>query len=214
MAKPRSPATRRQESAEFTQKVILEAARELFATQGYPATTVVDIAARARVAVATVYTSVGGKPTLLRALIQAGVQDPETARTQAAIQASSDPAEILRLLAAGTRHGNEQHAETVRLMATTAHVAPSASEAVREATESYREALHVVAVRLNELGALRAGLTVERAAHVLWFYFGLNAWSQLVDGGWSWDEAERWLIESATSALLSLPVAPATNTEA
>lgn len=91
-----------------------------------------------------------------------------------------------------------------------ANVAPNTSEMVREATEAYREALRVVAARLAELGALRAGLTVERAAHVLWFYFGLQAWSQLVEQGWSWDEAERWLVESAKAALLARPVAPTT----
>ncbi|MBM0204160.1 TetR family transcriptional regulator [Micromonospora sp. STR1s_5] len=88
----RTRASRRQESAEQTRQLILDAAQDLFITQGYAATTVNDIAARARVAVATVYTSVGGKPTLLRALIEAGVNDPETAQNVAAIAVAPTPA--------------------------------------------------------------------------------------------------------------------------
>jgi AcrR family transcriptional regulator len=203
MADVRPRPTRRQESAEFTRKVILDAARELFTSQGYTATTVNDIAARARVAIATVYTSIGGKPTLLRALIEISVNDPDKARTLEAIRASSDPDEILRLVAAGTRHSHQRDHQTIRLMLTAASVAPSAAEVARDGAAAYRRALRVAAVRLDELSALRPGLTVERATDVLWFFFGLQGWAQLVDdSGWSYDEAERWLVARAVEALL------------
>ncbi|PWR05845.1 TetR/AcrR family transcriptional regulator [Micromonospora acroterricola] len=200
-AQPR--ASRRQESAEQTRRLILEAAQDLFITQGYAATTVNDIAARARVAVATVYTSVGGKPTLLRALIEAGVNDPETARTVAATAVAADPGEVLRLVGAGTRHGHQSRPDTIRLMRAAAGMTASAAAAARDGAAAYRQALRVGAVRLNDLRALRPGLTVEQATQVLWFYFGLHSWPQLVDeGGWSYDEAERWLVDRAGEALL------------
>ncbi|MBM0204161.1 hypothetical protein JNW90_14360 [Micromonospora sp. STR1s_5] len=79
----------------------------------------------------------------------------------------------------------------------------SAANAARDGAAAYRQALRVGAVRLDELSALRPGLTVEQATQVLWFYFGLHSWPQLVDeGGWSYDEAERWLVDRATEALL------------
>ena len=56
---------RRQEQAEATRQAILDAARALFIERGYAGTTVADIAAVARVAVPTVYASVGTKPSIL-----------------------------------------------------------------------------------------------------------------------------------------------------
>ncbi|MER7893443.1 TetR/AcrR family transcriptional regulator [Micromonospora sp. NPDC094482] len=203
MAAAQPRASRRQESAEQTRRLILEAAQDLFITQGYATTTVNDIAARARVAVATVYTSVGGKPTVLRALIDAGVHDPETARNVAAIAVAAEPREVLRLIGVGTRYGHQSRPHTIQLMRAAPGMTASAAAAARDGAAAYRQALRVGAARLDELSALRPGLTVEQATQVLWFYFGLHSWPQLVDeGGWSYDEAERWLVDRATEALL------------
>ena len=61
--------TRRDEYAAATRQAILDAARKLFAERGYFATKVDDIAAKARVAPATVYAVTGGKYGLLTELI-------------------------------------------------------------------------------------------------------------------------------------------------
>jgi AcrR family transcriptional regulator len=58
----------REEQARRTRLAILDAARLLFTEQGYAATTIAQIAAAARVAVDTVYASVGTKPVLMRLL--------------------------------------------------------------------------------------------------------------------------------------------------
>ncbi|MDQ4092565.1 MAG: TetR/AcrR family transcriptional regulator, partial [Actinomycetota bacterium] len=49
---------------------MLEAARELFTTRGYAATTVGQIAERAGVAVDTLYATGGRKPVLLREVFE------------------------------------------------------------------------------------------------------------------------------------------------
>jgi AcrR family transcriptional regulator len=64
----RYDATRRRAAAEETRRAVLAAARELFARQGYAATSVAAIAAEAGVAVDTVYSSVGRKPQVLLAV--------------------------------------------------------------------------------------------------------------------------------------------------
>jgi hypothetical protein len=64
-------------------------------------------------------------------------------------------------------------------------------------------ALTVIARRLDELGALKHGISAERGADMLWFYFGPNAWYSLVgDRGWTFGQAEEWLRESARRDLL------------
>lgn len=197
-------ATRRQDSAAYTRQLILEAARDLFAERGYSATTVQDVAARAGVAVATVYTSVGGKPILATELIGAAVASPEAGESLAGVAASDDPAEVLRLVAQGTRMVNEQSGTTVELMISASVTVPEIAEASGQAIREYRDALRMIAERLDVLSALRPGLTVDRAADILWFYFGLYAWRQLSkDTGWTFDEAQEWLRQRAVEALLA-----------
>ena len=65
MSRAKYHSERRQEQAEATRQAILDAARALFIERGYAGTTVADIAAAARVAVPTVYVSVGTKPAIL-----------------------------------------------------------------------------------------------------------------------------------------------------
>src|SRR6266581_4160100 len=63
----------REEQARRTRLAILDAARLLFTEQGYAATTIAQIAARARVAVDTVYAAVGTKPVLMRLLVEVAI---------------------------------------------------------------------------------------------------------------------------------------------
>ena len=58
----------RAQQAAATRKAVLDAARELFVEQGYGATTVDQIAARAGVSKPTVFTAVGNKQTVLSAV--------------------------------------------------------------------------------------------------------------------------------------------------
>ena len=74
-----SPLRRRQ--AHATRSAVLAAARELFLEQGYGATTVEQVAARAGVSKPTVFTAVGNKQTLLkvvRDVAMAGDDEPVT----------------------------------------------------------------------------------------------------------------------------------------
>jgi AcrR family transcriptional regulator len=203
MRTPRHLATRRVESAAHTRKIILDAARELFVRRGYPATTVGEVAAAAGVALATVYTSVGAKPLLLKAIIETGANDPNTARTVEAVRTATDPRAVIELIAAGTRHGNETHRDTLELLVRNADADELIAATVAEALAYYRRSLRAAAARLARLPALRTGLSVERATDVLWFYFGLHSWQRLVgDCGWSFDRAQHWLAERAAEALL------------
>jgi AcrR family transcriptional regulator len=71
-------ASRRQEGAERTRLAILAAAKDLFAENGYAATSVQAVADRAGVAVDTVYAKVGRKPELLLAVHDMALADAPT----------------------------------------------------------------------------------------------------------------------------------------
>jgi AcrR family transcriptional regulator len=80
--KRRYDASRRRAAAERTRAAVLRAARELFTTRGYAATSVAEIARSAGVSVDTLYETVGRKPQLLLA-----VHDMELAGADAPLEA-------------------------------------------------------------------------------------------------------------------------------
>lgn len=113
-----------------------------------------------------------------------------------------DPEQILQLLADATRSVRQEHLDTARILLATAPNEPVAAEGLKIITPHVRDSLVLVATRLAELGALRDGLTVERAIHILWFYFGYQGYLVLIDSGWSFDEAAAWLRDQSSRALL------------
>jgi AcrR family transcriptional regulator len=193
---------RRQQAAAATREAIIEAALELFACQGYARTTVAQIAEAARVATNTVYTSVGGKPQLLAAITESGTGDPDVAETLTAVARTSDPAEVIRLTAAGTRQVNERRAKAVAVLLDSAQADPAAAEMLQVTVRYYRETLGTLAGRLEDLGAVQSP-DLNRAADIFWYLFGWTSWRTLItDLGWSWDDAEQWLAQRGIDALL------------
>jgi AcrR family transcriptional regulator len=193
---------RRQQAAAATREAIIEAALELFACQGYARTTVAQIADAAQVAANTVYTSVGGKPQLLAAITEGGTGDPDVAETLSAVARATDPAEVIRLTAAGTRRVNQRRAKAVAVLLDSAQADPAAAEMLRVTVRYYRDTLATLARRLEDVGAVQPH-DLNRAADVFWYLFGWMSWRILVtDLGWSWDEAEQWLTQRGIDALL------------
>jgi len=193
---------RRQQAAAATREAIIEAALELFACQGYARTTVAQIADAAQVAANTVYTSVGGKPQLLAAITESGTGDPDVAETLTAVARTSDPAEVIRLTAAGTRQVNERRAKAVAVLLDSAQADPAAAEMLQVTVRYYRETLGTLAGRLEDLCAVQSP-DMSRAADIFWYLFGWTSWRTLItDLGWSWDDAEQWLAQRGIDALL------------
>jgi AcrR family transcriptional regulator len=194
------PLTRRQEYAAATRAAITEAARELFAQQGFFATKVEDIAARARVAPATVYTSVGGKHALLALLMEQLASWQPRERTFERIADAPTSHEVLAALAQGTRSTREEWADVQRIITETAPHDEAASIVHAERLKRYRAALDTVVDRLATL----EGPTFDRdrAAAILWFYFGPSSYLPLHEGfGWSYAETETWLLAQCEHAL-------------
>jgi AcrR family transcriptional regulator len=193
---------RRQQAAAATREAIIDAAQELFATQGYVCTTVAQIAEAAQVAANTVYTSVGGKPQLLAAIMEGGAGDPGVAETLTAVARTTEPTEVIRLTAAGTRRVNERRAKAVAVLLDSAQADPAAAEMLQVAVRRYRDALATLARRLEDLGAVEPS-DLNRTADVFWYLFGWMSWRILItDLQWGWDEAEQWLAQRGIDALL------------
>ena len=194
---------RREHGAAETRRDLMTAAQRLFGRSGYAKVTVADIAREAGTAVKTVYASVGGKAEILREIVEGAVRRSGAEETVARVRATGDAAACLAVLAHGTRMGNEGQRETIAILFSAIPVHESAETLWEQATTLYRGALRDIAEHLHGLGALRAGMTVDRCADLLWFCFGPQAWRPLVDDcGWTWDEAEAQLAATAAALLL------------
>jgi AcrR family transcriptional regulator len=195
--------TRRDEYAAATRQAILDAARKLFAERGYFATKVDDIAAKARVAPATVYAVTGGKYGLLTELISIWTTDPMVETTNTHMIAMTDPVGIVRELAAGSRRMREQYEDIMRVVLATAPHDEAVAKVLANATSVYRQAFVPIAERLAKLGALRRGIDVAAAVDLFWFYFGYTSYFTLHDDNdWSYERAEHWLADQACRELL------------
>jgi AcrR family transcriptional regulator len=181
----------------------LSRARDLFLTRGYAATTVPEIARAARVATQTVYASTGGKAAMFAELLQPAINDPTAAQAMTAARQATDPGQVLALCATAARHGQERYWDVVYGLIRRPPDDELAQQATANVAAKCMEALAVIAQRLDQLGGLRPGISPGRGADMLWFYFGPNAWYSLVgDRGWTFDQAEQWLLEAARRDLL------------
>ncbi len=190
----------RAESALATRTEILRAAEELFAEHGYAQTTIAGIAERAQVAVNTVYTSVGGKPALVDALVHNSTADAIIDTALSEIHAETDGRRILHLIAESASEVTQRHSTILRILVDNASANPAVADAAGFAERRYKERLAIVADHLVALGAVDADAAwIEQ---ILWFYFGFAAWATVRELGWDWPYAATWLADQAASALL------------
>lgn len=200
---PGSRRTRRDVAAEATRDEILRAARRLFADQGYAVTTVGEIAREAGVAVQTVYSSVGSKAALVLALndlidAEGGVGD-----TAHEIATADDPKILLAAGVRLTRTLNERCGDIVRVLMAAEPSDPDVATAVRDGMRRHQEGATQLARRLDRLGALPPGTTVDQATASFAVMTSPDGWRQLTeDLGWTFDRAEVWLADALCRLLL------------
>jgi AcrR family transcriptional regulator len=196
-------STLRAQAAADTRRTILDTAMRLFVERGYSKVTVNDIAAAASIATATVYASAGGKAAILATLIEEAMGDPIVEETLSAVRKSRSGEEVLRAAAHGVRVDNERYHDIIEVMKNAAALDAAATDILQRSDIGYRQALAEIARRLRTIKALKVGINEGRATDILWFFLGREAWHLLTaDCRWSWDEAERWLMEQASNALV------------
>ncbi len=193
----------RAQAARSTREAILRSARTLFAEQGYARTSVAAIAEHAGVALNTVYTSVGAKPALIRALAEEGSSDTMIESALDRIDTETDGAAILLIAATSTAQVTREHADMLEVLLDNRTSEPAVDAVASEAIELYRARLARIGRRLETIGVLRDDLDATQAADVLWFYFGTSAWTTTRELGWDWERATTWLHAQAVNALLS-----------
>jgi AcrR family transcriptional regulator len=198
------PLTRRGR-AQATHWRIVKAAYESFCERGYAGTTMAHVAERAGVAVQTVYFVFHTKPALLSRAFDFAVMgegEPRIPQQQpwyGRMIAEPD-------LEAALRHMVEGVGEIIRRVTPLYLIVRANRDSDPETAsvgafhedwraDGYRQMLDVLVTK----APLRAGLSTERANHLLLLYVGMDVYHALVDtDGWTHDEWVDWTV--ATTA--------------
>jgi AcrR family transcriptional regulator len=205
--KPRSySSTVRREQAAQTRARIVDAAGALFLEQGYPRTTVKQIAERSGVAPDTVYATFGSKVRVLTGLIDArlapqgdaNVTDRPEAR---AVREALDPREQLHAFARDIAAISARVRPVYEMLRTAASVEPDVAPVFAEMDGHRFDNMRRVAGWLAERGPLR--VDVDRAAETIFALASPDVARMLCDGrGWSTEQYAEWLEDALVRTLL------------
>ena len=197
----------RQERARHTRDQITDIARELFLANGYADTTVAAIATAAHVSVETIYKSFGGKPGLVRAIIEKGLAGegpvPAEQRSDQIRDTEPDPRRILIAWGAFTAELAPRVAAIYLLARDAAAGDPDVAALVDEINAARLKRMTVNARGLATAGHLRPGITVEQAADIAWAYSSAELYELLVTRrGWPAERYGQFIAQALIAALL------------
>lgn len=197
-----SPARQRQ--AEQTRARILAAARELFRSPGYAATTVDAVAAAAGVSAKTVEAAFGSKRGVLAALVDPLATAGPPRDLVDRLRETADPRHRLRLVAELCQRTYEASQPEFELMRNASAVAPEIAAVARQ-VESRRHANQArLAHYLQQQRHLRTGLTPEAATDIIWALTSYDLYRALVnEQRWPAVRYQNWLADTLAETLLN-----------
>jgi AcrR family transcriptional regulator len=218
MAEPVKPtrrydSPRRRQQAADTRRDILVAAQELFTQQGFAATTMAAIAARAGVALKTVYLAFETKSGLLRELWHLLLRGDDEQLPVGErlwyqeVLAARDPVEQLRLNARNSRAVKERAAALMAVIRDAAPLDPETAALWDRIQREFYANQRAIVEALHARAALAPGLGVTRATDILWTLNHPDVWALLVGArGWTPEQFERWFADASCTQLLAAAV--------
>jgi AcrR family transcriptional regulator len=209
-------STLRAEQAAATRSRILESARTLFTEQGYPATTLDQVAQVAGVATDTVLHVFGSKKGLLRAVLDVtiggdheqvavlGREGPQAMRRE------TDQRRQIAMLAVGITEQLERIRPVDDILRSAAVVDPDAS-ALRDDIQlrQRREAMTQIVTWITDNGDLKNHMRVEEATDIVWTLTSPEVHQLLRQHcGWDTERYQAWLRDTLAAALLPTGTRP------
>jgi AcrR family transcriptional regulator len=203
----------RDQQVQATRRAVLQAARQLFITQGFRATTIEQIAQQAGVSKPTVFNAVGNKQALLRAVRDvaiAGDDEPvPVARRPMTdrIRAEPDQRRAIELLAQHLSGVARRYAQINEVL----HAAADGGEEDLRQLWETEEDQRLTGARfwvdtLASKGPLRPGLGHADAVDVMWLLMSPDQYYRLVHRRqWSGQKYQRWLAASIAALVTGHP---------
>jgi AcrR family transcriptional regulator len=200
----------RAQQADATRRAVLNAASELFIAQGYGATTLDQIAARAGVSKPTVFSAVGNKQTVLSAVRDVAMAGDDEKLSMVErplaeeIRQEPDPHRAVELLARLFTGVGRRYARIDEVLRGAAHSGESGLRELWQTSEDQRlTGARIWATCLFDKGPFRDGMDVDTATDLLWLHMAPDLYHRLVHvRGWSHNRFQRWLHDTLTFLLL------------
>lgn len=194
--------TLRDERAQVTRRRIADAARTLFRSRGYGATTLQAVAHEAGVAVQTVYAVYGSKAGILHELRDSVLRQPEADALFEEALREGDAAEKLKLFARSIRRRWEFGHDVVEIHGDAAATDASVRAEVEQVLERRRAGIDRLARTLEV--QLAPGIDLAHATAIIDALTLPEVYAELTDiARWDSDEFERWLARSLRDQLLA-----------
>ncbi|MFI6294761.1 TetR/AcrR family transcriptional regulator [Nonomuraea sp. NPDC050790] len=201
----RYTSLRRVAQAHQTRAEIADAARRLFVSKGWAATTIRDVAREAGVAVPTVYAAYQNKAGLVWALADAADLAADLPQAIEELESTADPRRHLAAMAAYDRRLFERAGDLITLLREAGRAEPDLADFYLTGRRQVGE--HRVQVFSSwPDGTLRAGLDVPTAVDIYAALCNIDVYTTLhIERSWSPDRIERWWGEALARELLSRP---------
>jgi len=200
----------RAQAAAETRARIREAAARLFVEQGYVATTMRDIARVAGVGERTVYAAFPGKADLFRhalGVATVGDEEPVAVAERSEVHdafAEPDPRVAIARSIDYTVALLERAGDLIMVTVQAADADADMRAAADAGSQATREFWRTLTRTLHDRGVLRAGLTVQTAADILYALASPHTHHLLRRRcGWSRRRYRSWLTDTATQQLLA-----------
>ena len=201
--------TRRGEQARATRRRIVDAASALFIENGYPPTTLDQIAARAGVAVQTVYFHFGNKRTVLKEAVDvAAVGDDEPVALLdrpwlEKIRAEPDPHRVIALWVHTSRTIFARIAPIMRVVRDAAAGDPDMAEQWATNERQRDTAYRLLAQLFADRDALQPDISVDEATDIIFALMSIELYLLLTTTrGWTTGRWERWTTATLGTTLL------------
>jgi len=202
-------SSRRKEQALQIRRQIVEAARNLFFERGYAGATIDAIAQSAGVATETVYAAFGSKRAILSRLLEVSLVGDdlpipllERRGPQEAMH-ETDQYRQIELFAADIYNIMSRVAPLFDVMRVAAKTETEIAEMLENILNSRVQGMMAFVRALMKNGALREGLTPEKAAETVWTLTSAEVFTLLkTNRGWSEEKHKQWLVDSLARLLL------------
>jgi AcrR family transcriptional regulator len=201
--------TRRREQARATRRRIIDAGLDLFLRQGYAVTTLEQIAGQAGVAVQTVYFHFGNKRTILKEIVDVvavGDDEPVALLDRPWMQKLRAEPDARRALTIWIHEGRNIFARVAPIMRIVRDAAGADPDMATQWDVNQQQrftAHHTLAQQLADRHGLRQGLSVAKAADIIFALLSIEVYLLLtVERGWTPARWERWITGTLTDAVM------------
>jgi AcrR family transcriptional regulator len=201
-----SDRPRREEYADQTRAAVIDAARRLFAENGFFQTKVEQIAKLSRVSPATVYAQCGGKQGLLRSLMDSWTQAAMAIEYRQESLAADDAALVMQMLGSSYLQITKQWGDVIRVVIDVAPHDDESGAVLATAQRRHNRSLTDICRHLENIGALRDNVDARLARRIITYYYGIDGLLRTRDVfGWSLERSNEWLLAHASAAVLRSP---------